>query len=585
MSGVPKWFYKVDKVIGAPGREVARSDISTYVWTTRDIKRLKKMIKHAKTDKDITKARTIIDKTIKNVNRNKNTFINQGHLADLGILVLKSKIKDINKDVKKYLYEEYLKALKDLLLMCDDKEKSLNETVDYSDKLEKLNMRRHGIEDELFEMENLLTMYPDNINFNESFNKLQKELNECVSEELILNETVAAAVEMPHWDPNFFPSYTPEEMVSLELYENNPWFEWYKEYYNGKRDHDKDLQEINQWKAAIQEMYRLMLKDLESNVKSKNVLLAKSEKYLKSGDSSHVADLLHLGWDWRESPFTKEIIRKNQDRMSMTSSRSITKNKFMNEAVGSNMTSTQLRSAIERDIYKLLNLMDDTGRNTTLYKQRFSQMSDKLFFTSINRLFTDEDYNLVIQYIPYENNTSFEYFNKVAEKLGIILYDYLVEPYLIGHDGEDAPVTVHKVYLGLTKEKRLVQNVLSKVGVSTSASKRNSETGQVTGKDKNARVSDVELYSLIASNQTNAAVEFMGPRADNFAMKKQMLQSIKATGEFSMENLQGSVLDSVTSLTLFHYFAASGLRSNLIENTGLILPQTLLSKDIKTKVD
>lgn len=205
-------------------------------------------------------------------------------------------------------------------------------------------------------------------------------------------------------------------------------------------------------------------------------------------------------------------------------------------------------------------------------------MDDKKFFKYMKDFFNDEDKNFRIAYIPSEHGMTFSKINKVADKHGIPLYEYMYMPYLTGNT-ENPPGTLHKMMIGDIPIKRLQQMLFKKNQTSVNITKRNPETGQVTDSDKSARVTDVEVYSLIVQDQKNAALEFYGPRADDMRMKSRMLKDIQRDGETSLENLESDTMNKMSLNTVNYMFLGAGLTTNLIDNTGYMLPITIRAKE------
>lgn len=239
-----------------------------------------------------------------------------------------------------------------------------------------------------------------------------------------------------------------------------------------------------------------------------------------------------------------------------------------------------LRKDIENDIYELFNDLDPSGKNTMRMKEFFNKMDDKKFFKYAKEFFEDEDNNFRIAYIPFEHSMTFDKINKIADKHGIPLYEYMYMPYLTG-DAENPPGTLHKMLIGDIPIKRLQQMLFKKNQTSVNITKRNPETGQVTDSDKSSRVTDVEVYSLIVQNQNNAALEFYGPKADDMKMKSRMLKDIQRNGETSLENLESDTINKMSLNTINYMFLGACMTTNLIDSTGYMLPITIKAREEK----
>ena len=132
--------------------------------------------------------------------------------------------------------------------------------------------------------------------------------------------------------------------------------------------------------------------------------------------------------------------------------------------------------------------------------------------------------------------------------------------------------------------KRLKQMAYSKNHASTAAAKRDPRTGQVTGEDRTARVTDVEAFSLFVQGQYNAAQEFYGPMADDTEAHFEMLRAIQRDGEVELRDLPNDPVNKVTLNTINVFMLGSGLQTNFINEAGYVLPITLKGQEDKMAV-
>ena len=93
------------------------------------------------------------------------------------------------------------------------------------------------------------------------------------------------------------------------------------------------------------------------------------------------------------------------------------------------------------------------------------------------------------------------------------------------------------------------------------------KSGQVKDESKVTSVSDPETFALTAINANKALEEFLGPRADNQAKKLQMYRQIARDGYATLEDMQDDITQSTSVNTVNTYLLASGIRSDLINNT------------------
>ena len=70
--------------------------------------------------------------------------------------------------------------------------------------------------------------------------------------------------------------------------------------------------------------------------------------------------------------------------------------------------------------------------------------------------------------------------------------------------------------------------------------------------------------------------------ADDESAAFEMQRRIQRDGEVSLKDLPSDPLSRVTSNTIYYMMAGSCVTSNLIEETGYVLPITLKSKEDKS---
>lgn len=241
-----------------------------------------------------------------------------------------------------------------------------------------------------------------------------------------------------------------------------------------------------------------------------------------------------------------------------------------------------LRQEIEKDILSLYDTLDPSGKNTERMRALLKSFkTDREFYQFFEKFYEDKDQNFSVSYEPYNNPVTVEFVEKAAKKRGVPIYERIYMPYLDDSDPDNPPGSVHPVMVLVYPLKRLKQMIFKKNHSATTATKRNPETGQVTGADKTARETDTETFSLIVQNQYNSAREFYGPRADDMAAKYEMMRLIQQNGEVSLSELPNDPMDKVTMNTLNYYMLGACLTTNFIEDSGYLLPITLEARENK----
>lgn len=237
----------------------------------------------------------------------------------------------------------------------------------------------------------------------------------------------------------------------------------------------------------------------------------------------------------------------------------------------------QKRKAFMDHLCKIMDLLDPTGANSEAYHKKFDKMTDTQFDKWVRDFFNDPKANLYLEIVEYERDIKIENIEKCAEYMKVPLFERVAMPYLTG-DKDNVIVTPTPVPVGYIHEKRMPQTLLKKSAGSIAIDKRNPKTGQVIGDDKNARQSDMEVYSMVALNAMSALKEFMGPRADDMTAKNQMYNQIQKNGYVSLEDLDDDPYNKVSLNTFNMYFLMMGFATNLVTELGDLPPTELPKK-------
>jgi len=93
------------------------------------------------------------------------------------------------------------------------------------------------------------------------------------------------------------------------------------------------------------------------------------------------------------------------------------------------------------------------------------------------------------------------------------------------------------------------------------------KTNLITGDDKNARISDVETFSLVATNSDNILKEFLGPRADDSVAKQEMAKKIYRDGYVALQDLSSDLENKQSINYLDVLFTGAGIKTDLVTPT------------------
>jgi len=233
----------------------------------------------------------------------------------------------------------------------------------------------------------------------------------------------------------------------------------------------------------------------------------------------------------------------------------------------------QTRKQMEALIYSVFDALDPSKTNSNKYKDFFGEMSDSQFDSFFRNFFKDENQYLTLDVVDYERDFKIENVEQAAKILGVPLFEKVVMPFV--NKNTDKPViTKYEVPVGYVHVKRVQQMLSKKNTTSTEIASRSALTGQVVGKDKNARDSDAENFALVTLNANETLREFMGPRADDLVMKNEMYASIAQKGYVSLDQLTNHVENKTTLNALDVHLIGMGIKSDLVTQ-GLLVKKSL----------
>jgi hypothetical protein len=224
-------------------------------------------------------------------------------------------------------------------------------------------------------------------------------------------------------------------------------------------------------------------------------------------------------------------------------------------------------------IYSVIDGLDKSGANTQKYKEYYDGLSEEEFKKVFKEFLLDPTERFFIELDHFEDNLTVEEINTAAQTANVLVEDYLVLPH-ISEDKDNPYVSNEKVFIGYAPQRRVQQSLSVKNHLSTSSDKRNPKTNQVIDEDKNARISNSEMYQLFVQNSPNTLAEFYGPRADDLVMQNEMLYQIQRKGSVSLDELPSSP-ENKTSLNYMNFLLlAAGYESDLVDPNGM-LPITI----------
>jgi hypothetical protein len=225
--------------------------------------------------------------------------------------------------------------------------------------------------------------------------------------------------------------------------------------------------------------------------------------------------------------------------------------------------SSQKRNKIEELVLKVVKALDnDKMLNYKRYESLLKTMTDDEFEEWANTMGNDLDDTIQIYQLPFEEMKMTQ-IKKAADILQVPLEEYI----WYRHNDPEGVRTKMRVPVGYIHIKRVQQLLAKKNRYALDTDEVELKSGQVKGESKVASISDPETFALVAINAENTLKEFLGPRADNQSKKLQMYRQIARDGFSTLEDMTEDITQSTTLNTMNTYLLASGIRSDLVNNS------------------
>lgn len=236
----------------------------------------------------------------------------------------------------------------------------------------------------------------------------------------------------------------------------------------------------------------------------------------------------------------------------------------------------QQRLECERLIYKIMDILDRSGRNKEFWIEEFSKMNDEQF-----KKYITGHYPLYFQTGAFKE-PSIKQITDALNEINVPLLESVYLPYKY-KDSNGRPIKSKPCLVVYYHEKRMKQLLTKKNSSSISADTRDMKTGLLTGIDKNGKESDREFESLAVSGLMKTAEELSRPRADSMDDKNLMNNIIKNLGQVTLAELPEDIDDSLSKNLLNAYFIGAQLYTNIVEKDEYLLPYTVKDKERKVQ--
>lgn len=236
----------------------------------------------------------------------------------------------------------------------------------------------------------------------------------------------------------------------------------------------------------------------------------------------------------------------------------------------------QQRLTCERLIYKIMEILDPSGKNRDFWVEEFSNMTDEQF-----KKYITGHYPLYFQTGAFKE-PSIKQITDALNEINVPLLESVYLPYKY-KDSNGRPMKSKPCLVVYYHEKRMKQLLTKKNSLSITANTRDMKTGLLTGVDKNGKESDREFESLAVSGLMKTAEELSRPRADSMDDKDLMNNIIKNLGQVTLDELPEDIDDSLSKNMLNAYFIGAQLYTNIVEKDSYMLPYTVKDKERKVE--
>lgn len=239
---------------------------------------------------------------------------------------------------------------------------------------------------------------------------------------------------------------------------------------------------------------------------------------------------------------------------------------------------TKERLEAERLIYKVMDILDPSGKNKEFWQEEFGKMSDKQF----TDYFKNTPFPLYFQTQAWKE-PSIEQISSALDAIKVPFLESVYLPFKY-RNADGKPIKSKPCMVLYIHMKRMKQLLTKKNGMSIDAKTRDMRTGLLTGIDKNGKESDREFESFAVSGLDACIKEFSRSRADSMNDKSIMNNTIKSLGQVKLSDLPEEVDDSLSKVLLNAYLIGSQLiATNLVMGGTYTLPYTAKGRDKKVQ--
>lgn len=224
-----------------------------------------------------------------------------------------------------------------------------------------------------------------------------------------------------------------------------------------------------------------------------------------------------------------------------------------------NTIDNKTRLEIEEMVYKVYDMIDKTGTNSTYYKEIFAGMDNSQFYKFLQRRLPFRFHQDAFKIEPKMYDIV-----DAAKFLGVPLTEKVNLPHVYKNEN-GVPVQSKECLVVYIHIKRMKQMLSKKNNASMHIEKRDMRTGLLSQQDKGAKETDREFESLASYGLDETLDEFRTVKADALNASSEMLATILDKGSVSQKDYTVTRHDNLGRNMLNVYLTGACIHSNLID--------------------
>jgi hypothetical protein len=222
-------------------------------------------------------------------------------------------------------------------------------------------------------------------------------------------------------------------------------------------------------------------------------------------------------------------------------------------------------------MYEIYNLLDPSGQNTKLLKEKYDSMSNADFFNYHYKIGESDILNYRYYLQPYDNQRATAPAVKHAEKALDALGEPLFERITLPHVYKDpktgkAILSKEKFMVGPLPQNILQQQIFSEAKATMDEEEVDPITGAVKGSSKGGRLSNTNIANMMVRKTEKTVEELLRFRSDNPEARREIFNQIVTTGVATMNDKEIIPEGQLTKNYINEITLGMHLKTNLVDD-------------------